>query len=346
MSETILPYHERLRLLNVTVFRDATFEFSPGINALIGENGTGKTHAMKALYAWGLCGSVRSGDAYQAVARECFGADQRGDLVRTSFLRGEVSGYYSDITWSEALSPVNPHKASETDSAVIYLAARPVFIPAMDMMGHTKGFGAYYDEFRLDFPSTTRDIVNLMLLERREPPDWAGPILASLEEVLGGEVVLDDSQRFYLVRGETREAMPMVAEGLRKIATLLVLVRNGSLRPGTTLFWDEPEVNLNPVLMDEVVGALLALARHGVQVILATHSYVILEEIALQAEAAGSVDLVRYHLLRLGEDGTEVVTEDDLRKIPDNPILRQYESILKRKMRRALERPAKLAMAR
>jgi hypothetical protein len=48
--------------------------------------------------------------------------------------------------------------------------------------------------------------------------------------------------------------MPMVAEGLRKIATLVQLQRNGWLIPGTTLFWDEPETNLNPVLMDEVVG--------------------------------------------------------------------------------------------
>lgn len=38
-------------LQNFTVFEQARFELSPGINVLIGENGTGKTHVFKALYA-------------------------------------------------------------------------------------------------------------------------------------------------------------------------------------------------------------------------------------------------------------------------------------------------------
>ena len=36
---------------NFTVFEDATFELCPGFNVLIGANATGKTHAMKAMYA-------------------------------------------------------------------------------------------------------------------------------------------------------------------------------------------------------------------------------------------------------------------------------------------------------
>src|SRR5690554_3520152 len=38
-------------LENFTVFEQARFELSPGVNVLIGENGTGKTHVLKALYA-------------------------------------------------------------------------------------------------------------------------------------------------------------------------------------------------------------------------------------------------------------------------------------------------------
>ena len=34
-----------------TCFRDQTIEFVPGVNVFVGENGTGKTHAMKVLYA-------------------------------------------------------------------------------------------------------------------------------------------------------------------------------------------------------------------------------------------------------------------------------------------------------
>ncbi len=42
-----------LTLKNFTVFDDLTIDFSPKVNVIIGENGTGKTHLLKAAYA--LC---------------------------------------------------------------------------------------------------------------------------------------------------------------------------------------------------------------------------------------------------------------------------------------------------
>ena len=48
---------KKLTLENFTVFEKADIEFSSGINILIGENGTGKTHIMKALYS--ACQAVR-----------------------------------------------------------------------------------------------------------------------------------------------------------------------------------------------------------------------------------------------------------------------------------------------
>lgn len=46
----------KLKLENFTVFEDQQIEFEPGINVLIGENGTGKTHILKVLYS--ACQSV------------------------------------------------------------------------------------------------------------------------------------------------------------------------------------------------------------------------------------------------------------------------------------------------
>ena len=41
----------RLHVQNFTVFADATFEFSPGLNVIVGTNGTGKSHVLKLAYA-------------------------------------------------------------------------------------------------------------------------------------------------------------------------------------------------------------------------------------------------------------------------------------------------------
>ncbi len=47
-------YHKSLKLQNFTVFKDVEFDFVDGINAFIGENGSGKTHLLKLLYAFQL----------------------------------------------------------------------------------------------------------------------------------------------------------------------------------------------------------------------------------------------------------------------------------------------------
>ena len=73
----------------------------------------------------------------------------------------------------------------------------------------------------------------------------------------------------------------MVAEGIRKIATLLHLLENGSLEVGDTLFWDEPESNLNPKLIKDVAAAILFLCKNGIQVIIGTHSLFLLREIEI-----------------------------------------------------------------
>ena len=39
-----------LELHRFTAFETAKFEFTPGVNVLIGENGTGKSHVLKLIY--------------------------------------------------------------------------------------------------------------------------------------------------------------------------------------------------------------------------------------------------------------------------------------------------------
>ena len=42
---------KQLKLENFTAFKCAQFDWVPGVNVLIGANGTGKTHIMKLIYA-------------------------------------------------------------------------------------------------------------------------------------------------------------------------------------------------------------------------------------------------------------------------------------------------------
>lgn len=331
------PYHQSLRLKNFTAFAAAEFEFVPGINVFVGENGTGKTHVMKALYAMQLTQSRQSSDI-RTILEDLFQTRDAVDVIRLGTGKtasADVSGRYSGAFWHYA---GQRDVYSITSHVEMLKPERPIFIPAIDMMGHTKGFTEAYDEVRLDFDLTCRDVVNLLRLERRNGNSQAlfdKNLDEPLARLLNGKIERDDDGRFYLATEAGRLPMPMVAEGLRKIATLVQLERNGWLTSGTTLFWDEPEVNLNPILMGEVVSAILALTRRGVQVFLATHSYVILKEIDLQTRKE---DTVRYFAFQGSEKGTVVNATEDFALLSPNPILEQYDSLYDRELTRSTGR--------
>ncbi len=48
---TIVNSIKKLDFKNLTVFPEAHFEFSNGLNLIAGENGSGKTHILKACYS-------------------------------------------------------------------------------------------------------------------------------------------------------------------------------------------------------------------------------------------------------------------------------------------------------
>ena len=100
---------------------------------------------------------------------------------------------------------------------------------------------------------------------------------------MGGKVVVDSGTgEFYLsIPGEGSMEMPLVAEGLRKLAMLARLISTGALLDKGYLFWDEPETNLNSNLIKVLTFSILTLGQQGIQVFIATHSYFLLKELDL-----------------------------------------------------------------
>lgn len=337
------PHHERLRLVNFTAFADASFEWSPGINAIIGANGTGKTHLIKLLYAvqrthrWSQ--HKKQVPPVLSEISNVFQAQNVSDLVRDAEYQSEITGVWNNDDWNIQIESERGDGGVTMPGVSFWDAPPSVFVPAADMIGHTKRYLATHDRYEIDFDQTYRDIVSALLSPPLRDQSQVADTLKPLAEVLGGEVE-EEGERFYLRTRHGRQPMPLVAEGLRKIATLYTLIKNGYLRPGDTLFWDEPETNLNPTLMDEVVAALLGLARSGVQVFLTTHSYFILRELDLQALPT---DGVRYFSLYTQEDadGTQVETAEDFALLQHNAIMEQSDYIYDRGLAKAVSRKRK-----
>lgn len=325
------PFHEQLTLQNFTAFTNQTFEFIPGINVLVGENGTGKTHVLKAPYAWQMTrhlGQAGSSGKYEDVFVETYGAASVGELQRTANKVATASGKYGDKEWS-----VGFQKLVATDNGVRPSTPRPVFIPAIEMMAHARNMNGILRDYA-DFDRTCFDFVAMVTAqpsaERFNP---AISQLTMLKDLVPGEVEWNKEEgRFYLSDKGKRLPYSLVAEGIRKVTALYRLVEHNWLLPGGVLFWDEPEVNINPRWMDEIIEALVILARSGVQIFLATHSYVILKQLdlTLRAQQNGTKESVqaRFFSIRKERGASKAMWTHNFADLDPNPILDQYDQML------------------
>jgi predicted ATPase len=69
------------------------------------------------------------------------------------------------------------------------------------------------------------------------------------------------------------------------------LIATGALLDNGTLFWDEPEANLNPKIIKLIARTIIDLTRQGIQVFISTHSLFLLRELyILQQTEATNLD--------------------------------------------------------
>ena len=347
-----------LQLHNFTAFAELDLAFSPGVNILVGANGTGKTHVMKVCYA--ACeASKPTALPFHEKLMNVFLPSGRLDrrlvnrnalLERRDSLPGSRHALTSAEVRRDALSiraslPVSKFRSHlpPTKDKVGWgdLPIESVYIPVKEMLSNAPGFLSLYAERQIHFEEVYYDI----LLRAYRPPlrseldENRQGILASIENETGGKIQ-PKGQEFYLSNSITRGAslsdieFTLLAEGIRKLGLLWLLISNGSLREGSVLFWDEPETNLNPTLFGVVVEALLELQRQGVQVFIATHNYVVLKEFDLRMKQTDNVLFHSFHRTKEGEVACN--TTPDYLAIDPNLIAEAYDDLYDRQIERSI----------
>ncbi len=339
------PSLTRIRLRNFTAFSDFSLDLSPGVNVFVGKNGVGKTHLMKVCYA--ACEVARTGDDFADKLIRLFLPDRGilGRLARRPQSRSHSLAEVSrgDRRLQTRFSTIARRADSTRTNGSSAWRGEPmaaVFIPAKEVLSNAPGFRSLYASREVHFEETYRD-----LLDRAFLPTLRGPLdplrkrlLDRLREAMGGTVTSRNEQ-FYLRNRQGDQEFPLLAEGLRKIGLLWLLIQNGTLRKGSVLFWDEPETNLNPTLFGEVIETILKLQRLGAQVFLATHDYIVLKELVLRQKSG---DTIAFHSLFHSEENGEVRcnTASAYSQIHPNAIAAAFDDLYDRTIFRSIGTPA------
>jgi len=317
---------ESLHVKNFTAFGKADFEFAPGVNVIVGENGTGKTHVLKLGYS---CANVvnesvrKSGTAKpvipylkSAVAEKLvnvFMPDELGRLARRNRRgrqRTEVTCRFSNSSQLEfSLNTASKSGVTVEKPLPQWLDKLPVYLPTRELLSIYPGFVSLYETTHLQFDETWRDTCLLLGAPLAKGPreKKIKELLAPLEEAMGGKIVLTDTGGFYLNVNQVNMEMHLVAEGLRKLATIARLIATGSLTDKGCLFWDEPEANLNPKVVKVIARTILSLCQGGIQVFIASHSLFLLRELDILLQSAEFNDVSgRFFGLHKSNDGVIV----------------------------------------
>ncbi|MBX3448929.1 MAG: AAA family ATPase [Planctomycetaceae bacterium] len=323
-----------LSLKNFTVFSKTTFQFAPGLNVVIGENGAGKTHVLKAAYtvayvsAWGKRDSgtdtPSKGYLEKSLAKKLRGVfrpDSLGCLISRQSSRVPCKVLVKFKKRAMRLG-FSFNSASKTEVAVdpvprSWEGEPPVYIPTRELLTIFPNFVSLYDTTELPFEEMWRDTCLLLgaPLARGDRLKEIERLLGPLEELLGGKVELADG-RFYLKHSSGKLEAPLMAEGLRKIAMIARLIATGALLGSGTLFWDEPEANLNPKVIKLVARTILHLCRSGVQVFIASHSLFLLRELDILLKDKEFKDITsRFFGLHVTESGVSVQQGDSVDEI-------------------------------
>lgn len=342
---------KQIRFEKFTAFEKLDVNCSPGINIFIGANGTGKTHILKSVYA--ACDISKSKKSFAEKINKVFlpSKEQIGRLVKRSSTSS--SGYVEVIREIREASraeniklrlsmsnhTMTPEKAKVSGSLKRWSEneVESVYIPVKEMISNAPGFRSLYASRKIAFEEIYADIVDRALLPFLKGPTDAArrSILDLLQLDMSGKIAIDNEE-FFLRNSQGKLEFTLLAEGIRKLGLIWVLIQNGTLLKGTVLVWDEPEANLNPRLMRTVVGILLELQKMGVQVFLATHDYVLLKEFDLQMSDNNHVI---FHSLYSDQATKEisVSSTDNYLNIHPNTIDDTFADLIDRDVQRSME---------
>ena len=368
----------KLEVQNFTALPNSAWSFAPGLNVVVGENGFGKTHVLKLLYAL-LKVQADAKDlskgvlerAYADKLTAVFRPESLGRLVKRRQGRGRCE-FRLDMS-NDGLSMAGAFASNAKSQIEILkvptegLARSPAYLPTRELVTLCPWFVPLYENFHLEFEETWRDTVSLLGNPSLKGPreKRAAELLEPLEKAMGGKVQVDAasgrfylqlpgegrmemplvaeglrkiamlarlistgtlleqarggkvqvdaaSGRFYLqLPGEGRMEMPLVAEGLRKIAMLARLISTGTLLEQGYLFWDEPETNLNPKLIKVIAASIVAVAASGVQVFVASHSLFLLRELEMLLGDKRYQRLPRRWFALAAKDGEVALEQSD-----------------------------------
>ena len=305
---------------NFTAFTSLEVKFSAGINIFTGENSTGKTHILKALYA-GCC-ITKDDHSFASKIRRTFlpFGCKIGTLVKRSSNKGSIELFRTinteersiKLSFTKLTTQIPSYLSNEECKTWKEDQFESVYLPLF-MIPNTSCFRTYspekekHDFYRnINFDEIYNDIIEKIFFissqeSKRSPDPQFTSILAAIQDIIGGRVIIKRNFLFFKAKGGKELLFSLLSDGYRKLGLLWFLLQNGMLTRNSVLLLDEPDCSLHPNLIKVIVSLLIEMQRIGMQIFLSTKNFAMLHEFELQLTEK---DQITYHTLFRDADGS------------------------------------------
>ncbi len=320
-------------------------EFAP-VNVMIGKNDTGKTGLLKLLYA-----CIKSIDIYsrrkqnedisfkRVLAEKLTDTFQPGkkglgelvNKITKEKLSVQIELSHPALNYQETLhfsfgdSTTNTIVDGQDSIKTISDEFRCIFIPAKEVLTSLKAIRATRDNLHIPgFDDTYLDLIRALVIPVRKAnlAQELKEVSKKLDTLFDGQIEQQSEDDFLFKKGNTEFSMQFTAEGIKKIGILTTLFKNRQLNARSVLFLDEPETTLHPEATRELVEMLMLMAKAGMQIFLATHSYFVLKQLHICAKRE-QITTNCYSLAREKNKLLEATKFDLKDEFPENPIAQQ-----------------------
>jgi hypothetical protein len=317
----------------------------PGHIVLAGPNNTGKTTILQAIAAWSLAlerwkelnDFQRHGGAYALapIARQAFHAVplRAFDLLwRDRKYQGSIFITLTTDAWSLRMEL----EANSTEQ--IYVRPEPVDPKLVRAIGLTTVLVPPMTGLSIEEPVYTPPkldhllgqakpgemLRNVLLQASNSQPAWDG-LQDAIGRLFGYELLPPDGTGAHIIaeycheRGGPRFDVASAGSGFQQVVMLLALLNT---RPGSVLLLDEPDAHLHVFLQDAIFGELRqAAVRTGAQLIVATHS-----EVIINAVDAREVCVLLDQPVMLADSNDREAVIASLRVLSNDDIMRALQA--------------------
>lgn len=316
------------------------------INLIVGENSSGKSFLLKALYStMRTIEEYKRGDDRRSESEILseklywtFQTEKIGDLVSknaTDLLSCEIT--HNNKEFAYRFGKDTTKNIQSLTNRTSPRASNSIFIPAKEVLSLYHLILESREKDKLfGFDDTYLDLVRALALPRKGGKNYVefADSRKALEDILGGKVEYDESsKRWQFKKGNQKYAIGVTAEGIKKIAILDSLLANRYLDTESIIFIDEPESALHPTAISKFLDIIYVLAEGGIQFFLASHSYFVIKKLYLIARQRE----MEIPFISLPGNGGKVEYDDLLKGMPDNSIINESIRLYKEEINEVLE---------